>query len=307
MSDSSAGRLALGGLLALVVVDLVLVALAFRPDAAGASAQAPTPTSPPSRSAPTTSAAPAAGTTPVRDVIAAVDADRAWRGTLGTCRGGGASLEVTTDGGRTWTEQATPVPALGRVQPVDADRGFVIGAKGAGCSVGEYATDDDAATWRGPRAVEGGWSRLPGGDPTVVITPKRPDARPCGSTTVVDLARVSATRAVVLCADGRLARSGDGGGTWTTLATVEGALAVGARVDGSSPAVFVARATDDCAGVEVAKVSGTAASKVACVKPSLGGADGKVSISVVDEGGWLAVADATWRSDASLETWRAVA
>ncbi|MBW8729674.1 MAG: hypothetical protein JF622_01450, partial [Terrabacter sp.] len=78
------------------------------------------------------------------------------------------------------------------------------------------------------------------------------------------------------------------------------------RVDGSAPAVYVARATDDCAGVEVARLSGSAASKVACVKTSLGGADGTVSISVVDEGGWLAVADATWRSDASLETWRAV-
>jgi len=306
MSDRSVGRLALVGLLALLVVDLLLVALAFRPDAAGAVAQASPPVSSPTTSTSTTTASASAGATPVAEVIAAVDGKRAWRGTLGSCRDGGASLEVTTDGGRTWTKQDAPVPALGRVQPVDAERGFVIGAKGAACSVGEYATDDDAASWRGPRSVDGGWSRLPGKDQEV-ITPERPDARPCGSTTVLDLARVSATRAVVLCADGRLVRSTDGGATWTTLATVEGALAVGARVDGSAPAVFIARATDDCAGVEVAKVSGTAASKVACVKTSLGGAAGKVSISVVDEGGWLAVADATWRSDASLETWRAVA
>ena len=307
MSDHSVGRLALLGLLALVVVDLLLVALAFRPDPAGASVQVPAPVSTPTATTSTTSAAPTAGTTPVREVIAAVDGRRAWRGTLGTCREGGAGLSVTADGGRTWTTRSAPAQALGRVQPVDAYRGFVIGAKVAGCSVGEYATDDDAATWRGPRAVEGGWSRRPGGDPTTVITPRRPDARPCGTTTVVDLARVSATRAVVVCADGRLVRSTDGGGKWTTLATVEGALAVGARDDAGTPAVYVARATDDCAGVEVAKVSGAAASKVACVKTSLGGADGKVSISVVDEGGWLAVADATWRSDASLETWRAVA
>ncbi|WP_256793829.1 hypothetical protein [Terrabacter sp. Ter38] len=309
MSDRSVGRLALVGLLALVVVDLLLVVLAFRPDHAGASAEPQTPVSTPSTAAatPTTSPATVVGVTPVRQVIAAVDDRRAWRGTLGTCRDGGATLSVTTDGGRTWTTRTPPVQAMGRVQPVDADRGFVIGAKGAGCAVGEYATDDDAASWSGPRDVEGGWSRRPGGDPTRVITPTRPDARPCGPTTVVDLARVSATRAVVVCADGRLVRSTDGGGKWTALATVKGALAVGARDGAGAAQIYVARATDDCAGVEVAKVSGSAASKVACVKTSLDGADGKVSISVVDQGGWLAVADATWRSDTNLETWRAVA
>jgi hypothetical protein len=32
-----------------------------------------------------------------------------------------------------------------------------------------------------------------------------------------------------------------------------------------------------------------------------------VSLSVVDDAGWLAVADATWRSGSSLKSWSATA
>ncbi len=306
MSDKSVGRMALLGLLALLVVDVLLVALAFRPDAAGAS---PTATAAASvtTASPTTSAPPALEAAPVKEVVVAVDGERAWRAALGTCQDGGARLRVTDDGGSTWTKRAAPARALGRVQPVDADRGFVIGATGSGCTVGEYATDDDAATWRGPREVEGGWSRVPGGNAKTVITPKREDARPCGATTVIDLARVSANRAVVVCADGRLVRSTDGGSKWTTMATVDGALAVGAREVDGTPEVHVARVTDGCEGVEVATVTGGKAARAACVKTSLDGAEGRVSLSVVDEAGWLAVADTIWRSDAKLETWRPAA
>lgn len=308
ISDKSVGRWALVGLLALLVVDAFLVLLAFRPDGAEASATAPTPVAAATARPSSTSTAPTSGTkapeaAPVTQAIAAVDAKRAWRATLGTCSAGGSSLSVTDDGGTTWTKRESAAAALGRVQPVDAVRGFVIGAP-KGCSAGEYATDDDGITWRGPRAIDGGWSRVPGGDkPALVITPKRPDARPCGATTVIDLARVSASRAVAACADGRLVRSIDGGSTWTSLATLPGTLAVAARVEKGAPTVYVARAVDGCAGVEVAKVSPGRATRVACVTTLLEGAEGRVSLSVVDDAGWLAVADATWRSGSNLTSW----
>ncbi|MEW1954949.1 hypothetical protein [Terrabacter sp. NPDC080008] len=310
MTDRSVGRLALGGLLVLLVVDALLVALAFRPDAAGASAQGPTPgagtSSSTAASSPTTSTNATVTVVPVAQVIAAADGKRAWRATLGTCADKGASLSVTDDGGRTWTERTAPAPALGRVQPVGAGRGFVIAAR-TGCKPGEYDTDDGAATWKSPIAVDGGWSRVPGGEePEQVITPQRPDARPCGSTTVVDLARVSAARAVVVCADGRIVRSTDGGSRWSTQATVKGALSVSARDEGGTPTVYVARTSDACDGVEIAKVTDTATA-LSCVKAPLDGAEGRVSLSVVGAAGWLAVADTTWRSGSDLATWSATA
>ncbi|GAA3711881.1 hypothetical protein GCM10022399_30850 [Terrabacter ginsenosidimutans] len=308
MSDKSVGRMALLGLLALLVIDGLLVALAFRPDAAEASATAPAPrpaaTSVATR---TTAATKAAEAVPITNAIAAVDGKRAWRAKLGTCRDGGSTISVTDDGGRTWTKRETAAPALGRIQPVGTTRGFVIGAP-KDCSAGEYATDDDGKTWRGPRDIEGGWSRVPGGDkPTLVITPKRPDARPCGETAVIDLARVSASRAVAACADGRVVRSIDGGSRWTSLATVDGTLAVAAREEKGTPTVYVARTVEGCAGVEVAKVADGKASRVACVTTLLDGSEGRVSLSVVDDAGWLAVADATWRSGSSLKSWSATA
>ena len=308
MSDKSVGRLALLGLLALLVVDALLVALAFRPDAAEASATTPTPRPAATSTATTTTAATkGAEAVPVTDAIAAVDGKRAWRAKLGTCRDGGSTISVTDDGGRTWTKRETAAPALGRIQPVDSTRGFVIGAP-KGCTAGEYATDDDGTTWRGPRAIEGGWSRVPGGDePALVISPKRPDARPCGQAAVIDLARISASRAVAACADGRLTRSVDGGSRWTPLASVDGTVAVAARVEKGIPTVYVARTVEGCAGVEVARVADTRATRVACVKTLLDGAEGRVSLSVVDDAGWLAVADATWRSGSNLKSWSATA
>ncbi|GAA2493602.1 hypothetical protein GCM10009858_34500 [Terrabacter carboxydivorans] len=309
MSDKSVGRLALVGLLALLVVDALLVALAFRPGAAEASAPTPTPVPAATSTAgatTSTSTSTALSVTPARpltEAIAAVDGKRAWRATLGTCSQGGSDLSVTDDGGKTWTKRSAGAAALGRVQPVDATRGFVIGAPKS-CSAGEYATDDDGQTWRGPRAIDGGWSRVPGGDqPTLVITPKRPDARPCGGAAVVDLARISASRAVAACADGRLVRSTDGGSRWSALATVQGLLAVSAREENGSPAVYVARTVDGCAGVEIAAVGDKGTSRVACVTTLVEGAEGRVSLSVVDDAGWLAVADATWRSGTDLKSW----
>ncbi|GAA2743617.1 hypothetical protein GCM10009868_18090 [Terrabacter aerolatus] len=307
MSDKSLGRLALVGLLALLVVDALLVALAFRPGSAEASAPASTPVPAATSTAkPSATAAPTDTATqarPLTEAIAAVDGQRAWRALLGTCAQGGSALTVTDDGGKTWTKRSAGAAALGRVQPVAATRGFVIGAPKS-CSAGEYATDDDGRTWRGPRTIDGGWSRVPGGDqPALVITPKRPDARPCGATPVIDLARVSATRAVAACADGRLVRSADGGSSWTALADVQGTVAVAARDEQGSSTVYVARVVEGCAGVEVAKVADSGASRVACVTTLLEGAEGRVSLSVVADAGWLAVADATWRSGSDLKSW----
>src|SRR4051794_9452712 len=66
MSETSAGRLAFAGLLALLVVDALLVALALRPDAAGAAVQTPTPVAAAGAPAPAEGAPPALPPAPPR-------------------------------------------------------------------------------------------------------------------------------------------------------------------------------------------------------------------------------------------------
>ncbi len=304
LSDKSVGRLALAGLLALLVVDAVLVALAFRPDKAGAAVPTPAAATSIGTQSPTSETVKKVAVEPVSEVIVAASATRAWRAVLGTCAGGGASIQMTDDGGKTWVSRKSPTGALGRVQPVgEVGRGFVIAAR-TGCAVGEYPTDDDGKTWRSPRAVDGGWARTPGGaSPQTVITPERTDARPCGTAAVVDVARASASSAYALCADGRLMRSIDGGARWSQSAAVDGALALSVRPEKAGPTAYVARVTSQCAGVEVARVSGRSAAKVACVETDAATAAGRVSVSVVDSAGWLSVAGQTWRAGPNLASW----
>ncbi len=299
---SSTGRLALVGLLVLLVVDAALVALAYRPDAVGAAPAAPAPRSTPVTSTPTPSPTPETRPVPLRQVVVALDDSRAWRAVLGTCDKGGAAIEVTGDGGRTWGTRVVPAKALGRVQPVSADRAFVIGAD-ASCTAGEFITDDGARTWNGPRALQGGWSRTPGGATGTAVTPERPTARPCGPGTLVDLSRVSGTSARALCGDGSVTTSSDGGATWTRLAQVGSAMALSVREEKGSARAYVARVADGCEGVELARVTGKSATSVACVVVPDGLPEGRVSISVVDAAGWLAVGDTVWRSGADLRTW----
>ena len=304
LSDKSVGRLALAGLLALLVVDAVLVVLAFRPDKAGAAAPTPAAATSVDTQSTTVETPKKVPAEPIGEVIVAASATRAWRAVLGTCADGGASLEVTDDGGKTWTKRAAPTGALGRVQPVgEAGRGFVIAAR-AGCVVGEYPTDDEGKTWRGPRAVDGGWSRTPGGaSRQTVITPERTDARPCGSAAVVDVARASASSAYALCADGRLMRSTNGGAGWSRAAAIDGALALSVRPDRAGVTGYVARVTSQCSGVEVARVSDGSAAKVACVQTDANTSGGRVSLSVVESAGWLSVGGKTWRAGANLTSW----
>ncbi|GAA2021995.1 hypothetical protein GCM10009740_08560 [Terrabacter terrae] len=308
MSERALGRLAFGGLLALIVADVLLVALALRPAAADAAAAVPVRVV--SASSPSTPAPTPTNTfkvAPVRELIAAADGKRAWRATVGNCRDESATLSVTDDGGRTWTARVAPARALARVQPLAGQRGFVIGA-GVACSAGEYDTKNGAQSWTGPKNIDGGWSRVPGGrQPLVVITPGRQDARPCGATPVIDLARVSATRAVVLCGDGRVVGSTDGGSRWSTTTTVNGALSVSARTEDGTPTLYVARVSDECRGIDVAKVSADASVSVACINTSLQNAEGRVSLSIVAAGGWMAIGDARWRSAADLGKWSATA
>jgi hypothetical protein len=317
---------ATAGLVAFLAVDVALVAMALRtgrdapatpPVAATLTATSTTRTSsvPPTSTTPSTpmsiatTSAPGGKATqptsgvPVQRLVSALDATTAWRASVGSCVAGGARLEVTTDGGASWTRLRSPARALVRVQPLSATSGFVIGAA-TGCELRQQATNDVGRTWQPPTAVSGAWARRLD-EPTRVLTPKDPRATPCGAAVVVDLSRTSTTQAQVLCAGGAVVVSNDGGLTWADSGRAPGAVALGNRLAGGGTlSTYAVRVVAGCQGVQVVRVvKGQTAEAVACV-PTGGVAPGQVGLSLTAAGGWLAAGDATWVSSRDLTSWK---
>ncbi|MBW8729678.1 MAG: hypothetical protein JF622_01470 [Terrabacter sp.] len=254
---------------------------------------------------PTAGGSPAAATAvPVTRLVSALDAATAWRATTGTCKAGGATVEVTADGGQTWTRLRSPARAVARVQPLDEARVFVIGA-GPACSLEQYASRDAGRTWQTPTAVSGGWARRLD-QPTQVLTPKEAAATPCGDAVVVDLSRTSAAQAQALCADGSVVVTDDGGTTWTGSGDAPGGVALSNLLVDNTLTTYAVRIVGACKGVQLVEVvKGRNAAVVACV-PVATPERGSVGLSVTDRAGWIVSGNQTWISQGDLTSWKRV-
>lgn len=314
-------RLSTAALATFLVVDVALVGLALQSshDASEAAstlprtappsetpAPSPTPVAPPTTptSASTSTTAAAYRPAPLTVMIVGEDASRAWRADAGRCQGGGGAIATTSNGGTTWAPARAPAPAIARIQPLAGPTGFAAAA-GADCKLLEYATNDEARSWQGPRAVDGGWARQLG-DPKAVVTPQRLNARACGDQVVLDLARVSTTGAEVLCLDGSLKRTTDGGASWSNAGRAPGGLSLATRTDGGSTLTYAARVSDTCPGIEIVQVAapGSPLKRVSCLSSPRPAAPGAVSLSTPGGAGWLAVGNETWVAGADLRQWK---
>ncbi|WP_386052425.1 hypothetical protein [Terrabacter terrigena] len=319
--------------MAFLVVDVALVAMALRsgrdaPATSQVAASLTTLTTPttlttsPDTSAPSPSVTTSTATTttpsstavvtqgggtpggvPVARLVSALDASTAWRASAGSCVAGGSRVEVTTDGGATWTRLPSPARAVARVQLLSERGAFVIGA-GAECEPRQYATRDAGQSWQPPTPVSGGWARRLD-EPTRVLSPKDPKAAPCGTATVVDLSRTSATQAEALCGGGSVVVTNDGGHTWTDAGSAPGAVALGTRlVGGGTLGTYAVRVVAACQGLQVARVTADQGlDPVACV-----GADavapGQVGLSVTPTAAWIVAGEQTWVASGDLTAWR---
>ncbi|NUR16355.1 MAG: hypothetical protein HOQ13_08585, partial [Dermatophilaceae bacterium] len=246
---------------------------------------------------------PSAAAVPVARLVAALDATRAWRATVGSCAAGGARVEVTTDSGATWTRVRSPARAVARVQPLSTSGAFVIGA-GTDCTPRQFATKDAGQSWDPPTAVSGGWARRLD-EPTQVLTPRSARATPCGAAAVVDLARTSATQAEALCAGGSVVATTDGGLTWADAGNAPGAVSLGTRVTGGGTlSTYAVRVVPACQGYQVVRVvADQGADPVACVRGE-SVAPGQVGLSVTGTAAWIVAGDQTWVSSRDLTSWK---
>jgi hypothetical protein len=232
-------------------------------------------------------------------MLVALDTRRAWRVESGSCSAGGATLATTTNGGKTWANTKAPLRAIVRVRPADNKAAFVIGADSS-CAAELTNTTDGGGTWGSASAVGSAWFRDPK-NPRVVGTPRASTSRPCGKHAVVDLAAVSTASARVLCADGLIRSTTNTASSWSDSGKVAGAVAL-AVLSGDPGKTYVAQlGAPQCAGVQVQQVGRSAATS--CLETSVPEAQGQVALSLVKNGGWLAVGEKTMRSIDGLLTW----
>lgn len=316
-------RLATIGLGVFLLADIVLVALALRPPsvdadvgagppstvrpsstAPGTTATSTGPVTPtPSESASTSAAPKPSAPLPVQRMVVGLDANNAWRATMGSCESGGSLVQVTDDGGRTWSKGTSPAKALARIAPQLNGVGLVYAA-GADCTLQEWVTRDDGATWTGPTPANNAWTRLLS-DVTEVSTPSDANATPCGTAAVLDLSRTTPEQAEALCANGKVVVTDDGGTSWADSGSAPGAMALSNRLEAGVLTSYAARLSSSCAGVQIVRVvQGRAASPVACVETDAAPEPGQVGISAAPAAGWLVVGKQTWTSGADLRTWK---
>ena len=299
----------------LAVVSLAAVTGALAWAALGSSGTVPSPT--PTGSAfvepsATKSGKPAdikdARALDVEPALALVDATTAFRGQTGACLGG-ATLERTTDGGRTWDPIVLPTESL---LDIEAQSQVVLSIVGSDkdCTPGAWSSSDAGAEWNGPTPTGPAWVRIDGNNKEL-RAPSGEVKNPCfeEGLVAVEVEGMSDTSAAVLCEEGVIARTDDAGATWPKAAPVVGAEALAwqdplngwvlASGGGACPAFQLNRTADGgatwspggCVGV-----AGDAGPQVA--RPSLAYANLLAGMAVIGE--------ATWTTADGGNTWTQV-
>jgi hypothetical protein len=245
---------------------------------------------------------------PATRLLAAFDASTAWRAETGTCPKANALVEHTVDSGQTWNGFD-----LGVQGGISSTIRLSVAGDDRSASIVALTKQDCSATWVGTTTQGTEWTAFPDrvatawhlqpGDSTMVVSPGGPKPAPCGE--VVGLADLSEVAAAILCSDGSVLRTANGGTTWDESTSVQGsAAAIGRGPDG----YLVATASVDpaCVGLAVSAVPATgmtASTPISrCVET--GNESSDLAISGNDQAIWVWAGTATLRSLNGGTTWQ---
>jgi len=217
------------GIIALVVLDIGLVYLAYEHTRSGAgsdidSSAVPTPSE-------TTGTDDGDTTPPARSSMSKGEVllDSASDGTVvrasrGDCESDDVrpAVQVSSDSGATFAGAGIAGLAdVLRVSASGADNILVIGAD-ADCALTAYTSDDGGATWRGSRRSDAFW-HLSLGAASTVHAPGGEVEPGCDVEALLPLTEAGAR---VLCTTDELRGTADAGAHWTSLGALEGATGV---------------------------------------------------------------------------------
>jgi hypothetical protein len=234
-------------------------------------------------------------TMPVQQFVTAVSPGVAWVVRAGSCTDSGL-MWVTKDGGDTWTRSDLPGRLL-RLRPDSPTSAFGAGGD-AECALRLWNTGDAGATWKAGAAPDKTWSRDPG-DAKAVHTATDQTSRPCGAKDVIDLAVLDADRATVLCQNGIVRSTTDGGQRWDESFRRARSLALTVAEGGTGVLVT---ADPGCAGVVAVPITGSKpAAEGVCVEAPA--KNGTVSVSTAAGGWWLTAGSDVFTSDDPEGPW----
>jgi hypothetical protein len=314
-------------LVVLIVVNLVLLFLLFRPDQAltaepadkdrgeGAlPAPRSSPTITPSPSAATeqtTSPSPSAskGATsstrpiepaPGQRLLFAVSSKTAWRATVGDCDTPG-KIERSTDAGASWKlidrTGLAPIVRLGAEPSGDL---FTIGGSSRSCAARYVAYANDGKVTASTNNPIDVWFPTPT-DRDEINGPGDTKATPCKGH-AVGFAPRNLSQALVICADGAAMSTRNSGKTWRQVGQIPNTLAI-ASAGGQ---YWVAGANEDCDGVTVQSLTESSGSltrgRTRC-SPGPDVAAGQVAIDVTGDTIWLWLGDKVAVSKNNGRTW----
>lgn len=312
------GRLvAYAGLIALVLINVVLMALLLRPsvpasstaaesDPAAAEATADdvveeAPAEPAEVEAPPEPAL--VQPEPTQRLIAAASETVAWRAVVGFCDAPG-TLEHTTDGGVTWSPQPVELGPIGRLKATSATAVFAIGG-GVDCEPSFRFSNTSGSTFvTADNELPGSWYLLPGTRDALqaeVHGPRGQVIAPC-PTGVVDLAGLDTDRGALLCTDGAVHTTGDGGIGWTQVGAAPGGVAIAPTADG----YLVGALREQCDGVTVLAVGNDGAGledEDPTCAPVPVGSPGQVALASAGSALWVWSGDGLARSLDGGATW----
>jgi hypothetical protein len=247
--------LLIGVLAVLIVVNVVLLFLLFRPDRVltahpshqdpgdGGSPAATSSPAPDASTNPTPSTRPIESV-PVKRLLLAMSSKTAWRATVGDCKNPG-KIERSTNGGASWKGVVrtgpTPIVRLGAEPSGDL---FTVGGTRRSCSV-RYAAYADDGTVRTSASPTNVWFPTPE-NRDEINGPGGTKDTPCNGH-AIGLASLDLSRALVMCDDGTAMSSGNSGRTWQQVARIPDALAITA----GSGRYWVAGVREGCDGVTV--------------------------------------------------------
>lgn len=299
------------GLAVFLLIDVVLVVLALtanRPAGTAGETPAAAPTAEATEtSAPTdeSTAPPAAQlAAPPTRVLAPLDGTTAWRASVGACPATQATAELTTDAGATWTPSNastdTGASAILSINAIDADEASMVTLATPDCAPQLVGTFVAGAQWAVyPDRLAAQWY-VNSADRATVHSPAGVFPAPCAI--VIAVASRSDTVAGVLCAEGTLVRTIDGGASWGVATPLSGGVSLSASADGY---ILLAAGQPNCAGAQVSSTPEApdgAITPVGCGEAAFN--PGEAVIAGAGDTVWLWAGDTVSKSVDGGATWR---